>query len=588
MPSVKKLKFKEFDDSKYKKSCNPHILSFILILLCSLLFCESYAKCRLPRATTCKRNLLLPSLAQLDFSLSPRLSETLLCGYDVNFYARYTYGNRISRGIKLCHWNAENAHLKNKMNLIENLIRRYSPHILGISEANLLKYHDQSLVQIPGYELYLSSTMDNPNMHYSRIVVYKHSSIISTIRSDLMSPDFSSVWLQCGLPNKKKFLVCNLYREWQLMGQREDSSSKDIRQQLNRWVIFIDQFERALASGLEVYCMGDVNLDFMTWTKTNLNPDHKSAKLRPLINELFDRIISRGVKQCVTNPTRSWPGQPDSGLDHFYTNAPSKISPVQVSFEGSSDHRVIHTVRFTNNLKSQVRYVLKRSYKNFDVDEFKSEFRKISWWDVYCSRDINHAVDIFTLKFSRLLDKHAPVKKFQNRKRYAPWISSSTKYLMKERDMAQKWATATKKSKDWSDYKYLRNKVTKVLRVEKQNWQREKLEQANNNSKNLWSTIKGWLNWSSAASPSKLFHDRSMETSPRKIAEIMSHFYINKVVNIRANLPSTEVNPLQHLKQLRKNSTSVFSLKPVHPDLVHKIIGGLKNSKATLMAKYSS
>ena len=113
----------------------------------------------------------MPSLAQLDFSLSPRLSETLLCGYDVNFYARYTYGNRISCGIKLCHWNAENAHLKNKMNLIENLIGRYSPHILGISEANLLKYHDQSLVQIPGYELYLSSTMDNPNMHYSRIVV---------------------------------------------------------------------------------------------------------------------------------------------------------------------------------------------------------------------------------------------------------------------------------------------------------------------------------------------------------------------------------------------------------------------------------
>ena len=31
-----------------------------------------------------------------------------------NFYARYTYGNRKNRGIKLSHWNAGNAYLENK------------------------------------------------------------------------------------------------------------------------------------------------------------------------------------------------------------------------------------------------------------------------------------------------------------------------------------------------------------------------------------------------------------------------------------------------------------------------------------------
>ena len=69
---------------------------------------------------------------------------------------------------------------------------------------------------------------------------------------------------------KKKILVCNLYREWQLLRQGGDKSSKDVRQQLHRWVIFIDQFERALDSGKEIYCLGDVNLEFchgqkMTW-----------------------------------------------------------------------------------------------------------------------------------------------------------------------------------------------------------------------------------------------------------------------------------------------------------------------------------
>ena len=136
---------------------------------------------------------------------------------DSNFYARYTNGNRTNRGIKLCHWNAGNAHLRNKVNSIESVVSRYSPHILGISEANLLQRHDLSEVQIEDYELIL--TMDNANLEYSRVVVYKHSSIIGKVRKDLMSPQFSSVWLECGLPRKRKFLVCNLYREWQYLGQ---------------------------------------------------------------------------------------------------------------------------------------------------------------------------------------------------------------------------------------------------------------------------------------------------------------------------------------------------------------------------------
>ena len=38
---------------------------------------------------------------------------------DSNFFARYTYGNRTNRGMKLTHWNAGNAHLENKMTNID-------------------------------------------------------------------------------------------------------------------------------------------------------------------------------------------------------------------------------------------------------------------------------------------------------------------------------------------------------------------------------------------------------------------------------------------------------------------------------------
>ena len=144
----------------------------------------------------------------------------------------------------------------------------------------------------------------------------------------------------------------------------------DVNNQLARWLIFIDQFERALATGLEVYCMGDVNIDFLTWTKTDLDPQHKTVKLKNLISVLFDRILSQGVKQLITTATHSWPGQEDSGLDHFYTNIPDKISSVQVQFAGHSDHKIIHDVRVARMLKNSARYVRKRSFKDFNGKDF--------------------------------------------------------------------------------------------------------------------------------------------------------------------------------------------------------------------------
>ena len=63
-----------------------------------------------------------------------------------------------------------------------------------------------------------------------------------------MDDKFSSIWLELGLPRKKKFLICQLYREWQYLGQ-EDSTSRRIPEQLARWTTFLDQWQRALDSG---------------------------------------------------------------------------------------------------------------------------------------------------------------------------------------------------------------------------------------------------------------------------------------------------------------------------------------------------
>ena len=113
------------------------------------------------------------------------------------------------------------------------------------------------------------------------------------------------------------------------------------------------------------------------------------------------------------------------------------------------------------------RYVKKRSYTNFCPNLFIKAIREISWWELYSCNNPDEAAHIFTRKLSLILDEMAPVRKYQVRRKYAPWLSKSTKELMNERNLAQKRAAKSGKAYEWKSFKKLRNKINAILKKEK-------------------------------------------------------------------------------------------------------------------------
>ena len=409
------------------------------------------------------------------------------------------------------------------MDDIELAVSEHHPHLLGVSEANLKRVHDIQDVQLQDYDLILSKTMENDQLQVSRVVCYKHHSLVGKIREDLMSDQFSSIWLEVGLPGKRKFLVCQLYREWRYLGQpNRGEHSATVQEQMRRWVIFLDQWELALATGKEVIVLGDINLNSLKFDNAGVN--------QPLVDAMMENIYPHGVVQCVKGATHFWPGQTPSGLDHIYTNVPEKLGQVQVKICGSSDHRLILATRHTKNIKQNPRYCSKRSYKNFDQAKFLAEVDKIQWWDIYSCSDVDIAVDMFTRKLTDILDEMAPMRKFQLRTKYATWVSKATLDRMKVRNLAQQTAAETGLQDDWELYKNLRNEVTGLLRKDKFEWQQTKLKscEEDGDTGKLWKSILGWLNWSSTSSPTQLLHEGNLETSPKALADIQNRFYIEK------------------------------------------------------------
>ena len=513
-------------------------------------------------------------------SLLPHSRHMWLSSTDRNFWAKITFGNRTGKGLKILHWNKGPSFLQTKHQEIETIIAEHKPHVLGLSEANLWKHQDLSSVEHADYHLHTCSTIDNPQLKVSRVAVYIHNSVVVKRRSDLENDTISSIWLELGLPNKSKILMCHAYREWRYMNQ-SDAHSGTVNAQLQRWLVFLDQWERALLEDKEVIVAMDANIDFLKWTKTDLPQNDSTRALKPLIEALFSKIFPHGVSQLVNVPTRTWSGQAESGLDHLYTNRTSKISDVYAQYTGGSDHKIIKVTRYSKSVQKRVRYVRKRCYKDFDEEEFCEKVRNLSWFELYTCEDVNQAVEILTSKLTRILDTMAPLRTVQCRRHYAPWLTTDTKQLIKERDSAQKIAASTDKVEDWRNYKNIRNTVTARLRQDKRQWESERLSNTENDPKNLWKNMKGWLNWKSSGPPSQLFFNGEMVNSPAGLANTMNTFFINKVKGLRENIPTNWTDPLKVLKETMKARTCTFTPRPVKPEQVLYFIKALRNSKST-------
>ena len=213
------------------------------------------------------------------------------------------------------------------------------------------------------------------------------------------------------------------------------------------------------------------------------------------------------------------------------------------------------------------------------------EVGRISWWEVYSSNDVDQAVDIFTKRLTDILDKMAPVKKFQIRSKYAAWITEDTKTKIVDRDLAQQLASDSGMLEDWETFKKLRNEVTSHLRKDKNDWKKGKLDACGETKDmgKLWKNVLGWLNWSSSVSPTKLLNNGNLETSPIKMADIQNRYYIDKVKTIRRSIQDHGKDPSEVLKETLVSNEASFTCQAITQEQVDKIIKDLKNSKASGM-----
>ena len=263
-------------------------------------------------------------------------------------------------------------------------------------------------------------------------MAYVKDGIIIRQRNDLEKEDVSAIWMEAGLPRERKFLIAGVYREWAYLktdGHSNDDSGSVLEQE-RRWDLFLDSWEDALDETEDVCILGDINIDL---NKVFTRGNHHCRKMA---ENLQLRILSRGVKKLVKENTWFKANCESSMLDHIYMTRP-ELGRHQITAWGTSDHRLIELYKRVKGPLPQAMRIRKRTFKNFKKMSFIQDVKNILWFmPVYSLTDVDEALKGWQQEFTKVLDKHCPVKSVEVRKNYTPWLSQellvASKVLQRE------------------------------------------------------------------------------------------------------------------------------------------------------------
>ena len=215
---------------------------------------------------------------------------------------------------------------------------------------------------------------------------------------------------------------------------------------------------------------------------------------------------------------------------------------------------------------------------------FIQDVKNILWFmPVYSKTDVDEAVKGWQQEFTKVLDKHCPVKSIEVRKNYTPWLSQellvASKVLQREQVKARTDHSRELHVSIQQKTKQLKEK----LKVAEDIWRSKESNKMSETGEKTWENVKKWIGWRSISQPIMLkdpFQNNCVTVGAANLCRIMNNFYLEKVRSIKADMPSVEGDPCADLKKMLEGNKSCMTFEPVSLDLVLKISKKMKKTKS--------
>ena len=473
---------------------------------------------------------------------------------------------KLSNTLNIASWNINRGLLK-KYSQIEHFLHKEELDVLAIQEADLKDYNDKYPIVFDGYNTLSNLTHSERK---TRLIVIVKENLDVTVRRDLMSSDFCSVWFE--VKGQKKWIIGAFYREW-----NDGSNDKSLSKQKENLSVFINQLCRARDSKCAAICLGDMNLD---WNKIS----ESSYKLKDLMKNLELSLAENGLTNVDLGNTYCASRINDDGsviqsaLDHIYISNEEFMHDVRKVENYMSDHLPIRVSLAFAKKNQSCESVRRRSFKNLDPGEFCQDLALYPWEDIGKTEDVDEMVAIFKQGITFTLDKHAPFKTFRiKKKKKRIELSSQCMELIKKRDELAELRKDPRNSEAAESFRKFRNKVTAMVRAEKKRKVQDQIE-SDPSVKNVWNITNRILKGERTCRKLILEEDGQEITEDLDVAEKFNNFFCQKIIRLKQNInPKYKVDPFPYTRRLVQNKNSLsFSLKTVSTNEVLKTIKRMK------------
>ena len=350
---------------------------------------------------------------------------------------------------------------------IEEISILYSKFDLILcSETWLDKRYTDAMINISGYQIFRLDRCNADPMFIQNgevpkrgggVIVYVKSKWAKFIRifnpGTVITRDYEIITLLLDKPGMKHMSISCVYRP--PMGIVDSII-----------VFLMSLLDHRTVLGREKWFVGDFNIDFLKRNSNKMNP------IKHFLKEC-------GLRQIICEGTR-FTQYGNTCIDWIITDC-DYIDTNGVLNDLLSDHFPV----FVNRKKKRECIVREwktiRHYKKFNGERFGDLLNEIDWLSYDLEDDVNKMWDIIIDKIYDILSIMCPIKRVYIRSRKSPWMTPNIICYIKQRNRISKIFRKTGSPHMFELAKYLRNKVTTLIRNAKSVYIQENLHINRNN-----------------------------------------------------------------------------------------------------------
>ena len=293
--------------------------------------------------------------------------------------------------------------------------------------------------------------------------------------------------------------------------------------------------------------IGRLQLDYFLISETKLDSSFPSAQFHIGHYEIRNRrdrdknggglieffkkgIITKRLKNLETNLSETICTEITISKKRWFCMSvyrPPSSSNIDTFF--ADCHKLISTFMrsFVSRLKTKI--IFFRNYKKFDETKFLSDLKNTNF--SFTSADPNENYLFLTNSFSKIVEKHVPLKKKSLRGNQAPFVSKELRKAIYTRSRFRNRFLKNPDEINSKLYKQQRNKCVSIRRKAIKHYFSNLTSNGIITNKNFWKVIKPFLTNKGCLENRDIMlrDDEKMITDEKKLVQLFNDHYINIV-----------------------------------------------------------